>query len=50
MAVIPQDPALFAGTIRYNLDPEKEFGDNQLWDALEKAHAKDIVGIFLSVS
>ncbi|VDD93650.1 unnamed protein product [Enterobius vermicularis] len=43
MAVIPQDPALFAGTIRYNLDPEKEFGDNQLWDALEKAHAKDIV-------
>ncbi|XP_070559570.1 ATP-binding cassette sub-family C member 9-like [Ptychodera flava] len=37
LAVIPQDPVLFAGTIRFNLDPEGEHTDRDLWTALEIA-------------
>lgn len=43
MAVIPQDPTLFAGTIRFNLDPNQEFTDDQLWNALERTFLKDMV-------
>uniref|UniRef100_A0A7M5WZJ7 Multidrug resistance-associated protein 5 n=2 Tax=Clytia hemisphaerica TaxID=252671 RepID=A0A7M5WZJ7_9CNID len=43
LTIIPQDPVLFIGTIRYNLDPLREFDDQQLWDALQKAHIKDMV-------
>lgn len=35
IAVIPQDPVLFSGTIRSNLDPFDEFGDDQLHSVLE---------------
>ncbi|MES1908334.1 MAG: hypothetical protein MHM6MM_001289 [Cercozoa sp. M6MM] len=39
MAIIPQDPVLFSGTLRFNLDPFNEFDDDEpLWNALEKAH------------
>ena len=34
LSVIPQDPVLFEGTIRYNLDPFNQHDDVQLWDAL----------------
>lgn len=37
MAVIPQDPVLFAGTVRYNLDPTGQAPDQKLWDALRVA-------------
>uniref|UniRef100_A0A8D8PRR9 Multidrug resistance-associated protein 5 n=2 Tax=Cacopsylla melanoneura TaxID=428564 RepID=A0A8D8PRR9_9HEMI len=40
LSVIPQDPVLFAGTIRYNLDPFGRCHDTELWDALEKSHLK----------
>ncbi len=43
MAMIPQDPTLFAGTIRFNLDPMGEFSDVQLWDVLEKTYLKHTV-------
>ncbi|KAK3807501.1 MAG: multidrug resistance-associated protein 1 [Linnemannia gamsii] len=43
LAIIPQDPTLFAGTIRDNLDPFKELTDTDLWEALERAHLKDFV-------
>ncbi|VDN25615.1 unnamed protein product [Gongylonema pulchrum] len=43
MAVIPQDPTLFAGTIRFNVDPNNEFSDDQIWMALEKTYLKDMV-------
>jgi len=33
---IIQDPVLFSGTVRYNLDPFNEHTDNNLWDALEE--------------
>lgn len=34
MTIIPQDPVLFVGTIRSNLDPFNEYDDDRLWDAL----------------
>lgn len=40
IAVIPQDPVLFSGTVRYNLDPFSQYGDDRLWDVLEKANLK----------
>lgn len=35
--LIPQDPALFAGSVRKNLDPFDESDDAALWSALESA-------------
>ncbi|KAK7871844.1 hypothetical protein R5R35_006438 [Gryllus longicercus] len=41
LTVIPQDPVLFAGTIRSNLDPHQLFSDSDLWNALEKTTLKN---------
>jgi len=41
LAIIPQDPTLFKGTIRSNLDPFNEHDDLKLWHALRQA---DLVG------
>ncbi|XP_063924996.1 probable multidrug resistance-associated protein lethal(2)03659 isoform X2 [Zophobas morio] len=43
IATVPQDPVLFSGTIRENLDPFKEFTDCQLWNVLEEVNLKHIV-------
>ena len=40
---IPQDPVLFSGTIRYNLDPFNQFTDERLWFALEHVKCKDFI-------
>ena len=31
-----QDPVLFSGTVRYNLDPFREHDNDKLWDALKE--------------
>ncbi|KAF9967324.1 hypothetical protein BGZ70_009949 [Mortierella alpina] len=43
LAIIPQDPTLFAGTVRSNLDPFQEAMDADLWAALDRAHLKDAI-------
>ncbi|XP_054157840.1 multidrug resistance-associated protein 1-like isoform X1 [Oppia nitens] len=43
LTIIPQDPILFSGTIRSNLDPFEKSSDNDLWKALENSHLKSFV-------
>lgn len=43
LAIIPQDPILFSGTLRNNLDPFDEHEDIRVWAALEQAHLKSFI-------
>ncbi|KAL2629428.1 hypothetical protein R1flu_014114 [Riccia fluitans] len=43
LSVIPQDPTLFEGTMRFNLDPLEQYSDAEIWEALDKCQLGDIV-------
>lgn len=43
LGLIPQDPVLFTGTLRYNIDPFSDSTDQQVWDALEAVHMRKAV-------
>uniref|UniRef100_A0A8C9X199 ATP-binding cassette, sub-family C (CFTR/MRP), member 8 n=1 Tax=Sander lucioperca TaxID=283035 RepID=A0A8C9X199_SANLU len=43
LSIILQDPILFSGAIRFNLDPEMKATDEMLWEALEIAQLKPVV-------
>ncbi|KAK5646881.1 hypothetical protein RI129_005345 [Pyrocoelia pectoralis] len=43
ISIIPQEPVLFSGTIRKNLDPFNEYGDDALWSALEDVELKNLI-------
>ncbi|KAG6642050.1 ABC transporter C family member 2-like [Carya illinoinensis] len=43
LGIIPQSPVLFSGSVRSNLDPFNEHNDADLWEALERAHLKDVI-------
>jgi len=43
VALIPQEPTILAGTVRFNLDPLRQKSDNELWGALEKAEMRQRV-------
>ncbi|XP_024641719.1 ABC transporter C family member 10 isoform X2 [Medicago truncatula] len=43
LSIIPQDPTLFIGTVRYNLDPLSQHSDQEIWEVLQKCHLREIV-------
>ena len=52
VAIIPQDPVMFSGTIRENLDPFEQYSDSDVWQCLEDASLTAAVkddGLVMSV-
>jgi ATP-binding cassette subfamily C (CFTR/MRP) protein 5 len=43
LSIVPQDPTLFAGTVRFNLDPFASHSDDDVWSALQRVHMADFV-------
>ncbi|KAF9054322.1 metal resistance protein YCF1 [Panaeolus papilionaceus] len=43
LAIVPQSPDLFEGTLRENIDPVGEYSDSDIWVALEQVHLKSYV-------
>ncbi|KAM3347755.1 hypothetical protein ACQJBY_021585 [Aegilops geniculata] len=43
LSIIPQDPTMFEGTVRSNLDPLNEYNDDQIWEALDNCQLGDEV-------
>ncbi|KAL6955843.1 hypothetical protein U1Q18_049534 [Sarracenia purpurea var. burkii] len=41
--IIPQDPTLFNGTVRYNLDPLSQHFDQEIWEVLGKCQLREVV-------
>nr|CAD1822253.1 unnamed protein product [Ananas comosus var. bracteatus] len=43
LGIIPQDPTLFHGSVRYNLDPIGQFTDQEIWEVLDKCQLREAV-------
>jgi len=43
ISIIPQDPVLFSGSVRYNLDPFEQFSDDELWRVIEEVIMSSVI-------
>ncbi|XP_043694912.1 ABC transporter C family member 3-like [Telopea speciosissima] len=43
LSIIPQEPTMFEGTLRSNLDPLEEYNDEKIWEALDRCQLGDEV-------
>ena len=43
ITVIPQDPTLFTGTLRFNIDPEDKVSDKKIFEITNEAQLDDLV-------
>ncbi|XP_038683758.1 putative ABC transporter C family member 15 [Tripterygium wilfordii] len=43
LSIIPQDPTMFEGTVRGNLDPLMQYSDHEVWETLDKCQLGDLV-------
>ncbi|GFY92067.1 multidrug resistance-associated protein 9 [Actinidia rufa] len=43
LSIIPQDPTMFEGTVRGNLDPLEQYSDNEIWEVLDKCQLGGLV-------
>ncbi|XP_023212679.1 multidrug resistance-associated protein 4-like [Centruroides sculpturatus] len=44
ISIIPQDPMLFTGPLRKNIDPFDEYSEETLWQAIEEVQLKEVIG------
>jgi ATP-binding cassette subfamily C (CFTR/MRP) protein 1 len=45
LSIIPQEPVVFSGTVRSNLDPFAEFQDHELWEVIREVGVVGRVGL-----
>eukprot|EP01083_Nonionella_stella_P195222 719309_1 len=43
LSIIPQEPVLFSGTLKFNLDPFNEKSENEIWDVLRKCELYNFI-------
>ncbi|EQC37405.1 hypothetical protein SDRG_05009 [Saprolegnia diclina VS20] len=45
ISIIPQDPVLFSGTVRFNLDPFQQYADDAVWAAVKRAQLGSVTAL-----
>ncbi|KAJ2450833.1 Multidrug resistance-associated protein 1 [Coemansia sp. RSA 2336] len=54
ISIVPQDPVLFEGTVRENLDPDSKYSDDEIWQVLKKARIDHLMdratGVYTAVT